>query len=239
MKSLLKPLWLLGLMASVSFAEPTSVISGSLDLRPSWSSSQGKVHSENELALNLRLAPNWTLGLVQEFGIAETLQAFDGYMKLSREAITKNLSVHARWYAPIHSEERAAGFQTAFRTDFQLEFPVSSVVSLLFIESPRWNWYSQPNKNFENRFEIATTLSLLKESLNVKMALLLENVRQADNSWLHKTWLSPEALYSVNETTALGVAYYSENLMTEDLSSFAISEGFRSGVFQIVLQQTL
>lgn len=244
----------------------------SLDLRPSWSSTEGSMHTENELAIEYRPTTSAHVGYTQEFQTnlyspGETNQGVsphlhDGYLRGEFKEIWKNgrltFTNEARVYLPTHAGDRDAGLVTALRNYFKFNYEASEMVELAAMEVPILHVYNKAgsideaeeataNPVIENRFFLVAGLSFMKKTLNLKLPLIVENARHSDfqegakfnNGWSHKLWVYPELTYSVGESTSIGMAYYSENLVKDDFSALALNDGFSKGVFQVILQQSL
>ncbi len=187
----------------------------------------------------------------------------DGYLRGEFKEIWKNgnglsFTNEARVYLPTHAGDREAGLVTALRNYFKFNYEVSDMVELAVMDAPILHVYNKAgvvdeageataNPVIENRLFLVAGLSFFKKSLSLKLPLIVENARHSDfqegakfnNSWSHKLWVYPELTYSVGESTAIGMAYYSENLVKDDFSELALNAGFSKGVFQVILQQSL
>jgi len=241
--------WLLGgllLTCSVQAEPASSQLEASLDLRPSWSTVQGTVHTENEGAMAYWLSPEMSVGYVQEFHTGHLHDGVDfhlgdGYLRGIKTSLFPGVDYTLRAYLPTKEEERAAGRITALRQHFYLPWAVNNWFTLSFTEVPIVHFFSQDsdpdgksNARLENRTEWAMEFVLLKEKLRAKLPLIVQHIYHRDSSWSHALWISPEAIYSVAEKTGVGLAYYSQPLNHEGFSS-----GMENGIVQVVFQQGL
>ncbi len=179
------------------------VVSGLLDLRPSFTGSGGEVHTENEVDLNFALSPRVMLSYVQEFqtplydpgtaGGDFAFQFFDGYVKLQVADIWRtssdpfSVSYEGRLFAPTNEIEKARGFVSAMRNYFIGTLKVSPIVSFQFSEIPVFYAYSRAgalvdgemtaNPIFENRIQVALKLHLLEDRLLFSLPLNLHTTR--------------------------------------------------------------
>jgi len=219
----------------------SSVLSAAVDLRPSWSSARGTVHSENEASLSYQFNERTSLAYVQEFGTGHLGEGIDlllgdGYLRAFRAQAVSGVDYTLRLYAPTRREDREAGRLTILRNHFYVPAQVSNWLTLSFTEIPIWHVYStpDPHPSLENRMEWAAEMSFFDEKLKVKIPVILQNVWNSDSTWTNLFWVNPEVIYSVSETTGLGLAFYTQNLIEDSLS-----HGVQHGIFQVVFQQVL
>lgn len=226
-------------------SEVEAKFGASIDLRPSWASTEGSKHTENELAVEYRPTPSQHVGYTQEFqtnlynpSTGETNQGItphlhDGYLRGEFKEIWKegrlSFTNEARVYMPTHAGDRNAGLITALRNYFKFNYEVSEAFELAAMEVPILHVYNKAgsisedgeaaaNPVIENRFFLVAGVSFLKKSINLKLPLIVENAKHGDfqerakfnNGWSHKLWVYPEPTYSIAESTAIGLAYYSE-----------------------------
>jgi len=165
-------------------------------------------------------------------------------------------SYEARVYLPTDAVKRDAGQLVSIRNYAKLKQSVSDRVALFVEETPILHVYNTAgsvnakgaaaNPWFENRFTLGAEANLGK-GFKLVVPVYFSNCRHRDfvakaknnNAWAHKLWLYPELLYTVNANTSLGLGYYSENLVTSDLSTTAINEGLEKGVTQLILSVAL
>lgn len=239
-------LWGLTLTCAVQAAPAASTLEASLDLRPSWSSVQGTVHSENEGAFAYWLSPDVSLGYVQEFHTGHLadgvdLHAGDGYVRGQKSQLLPGVDYTLRVYLPTKLSERDAGRITALRQHFYVPLAVNGWLTLSFTEIPIAHFFSRDtdpegksNARLENRTEWAMEFVLLKERLRAKLPLIVQNVYHRDSSWSHVVWVNPEAIFAIAEKTGVGLAYYSQPLNQD-----GFSKAIEHGIFQVVFQQAI
>jgi len=191
---------------SASFRETETLgWGGWLDLRPSWSQSERKFHSENELAVEYRPDENRSFGYTQEFrsnllkaGVDSEntgfeFQLWNGYLwgdfsnVLSNRGGTVTLSYEPRVYLPTLSAERDAGLVFATRQYLKLNWELLPNTNLYLHEVPIGYLYtvggiededgSVANKVFENRVELGLRVSFFADVLTFHLPVILQSYR--------------------------------------------------------------
>ncbi len=191
---------------SATFSEPEKLgWSGWLDLRPSWTQSEQKFHSENELALEYRPAANRSFGYTQEFrsnllkaGVDSEntgfeFQLWNGYLwgdfsnVLSNRGGTVTLSYEPRIYLPTLSTERDAGLVFSTRQYLKLNWEVLPNTNLYLNEVPIGYLYTvsgietddgaAANQVFENRVELGVKVSFFTEMVTLNLPVVLQSHR--------------------------------------------------------------
>lgn len=200
----------------------------SFELRPTWTPSREKFHSDNDLELEYRFSPGFALGYTQGF----ELRLYDGQSQqknvdaqpclgflaaefgdLWKSADSKtSFGYTARLNAPTEKENREAGMLTGLGNFFKLRHDFSPTLALTAIEAPLLHVYSRAggerdgvssaNPRFENRLGIAAELSFFKRALKVRLPAVLQAVRFADfekGAHHNDTWAA--ALWITPEVT--------------------------------------
>ncbi len=185
----------------------------------------------------------------------------DGYLRAEFADVLRvlNLSVtyEPRFYLPTSFNERAAGFLAGTRQYLKFNFAVSQSLSLFFWEVPILAAYSKngfladgefaANRQFENRIELGPLFSFFQDTIKLKMPLILQSLKypsfhasaKNNDSWVHQLAFYPEVLVRVAKNTQVGLAYCSDSLIADDFSRENLGPGFKNGVIQFVLQQSL
>lgn len=194
-----------GSTLTASASAPQKAWGGWLDLRPSWSGSEQRFHSENELALEYRANRTQTFGYTQEFrsnllkaGVDSDTNGFEfqlwnGYLwgsfdeVLSSAGGTLTLAYEPRLYFPTLSTDRDAGLAFATRQYLKLNWEVLPNVSLFLWDAPIAYVYTvggiedeegaYANKVFENRVEMGVRMTFFQDALTVKLPLILQSER--------------------------------------------------------------
>ncbi len=235
-----------------------TVLSGYVDFRPSWTGTKGSVHTENELGAAYSLSETSSLAYVQEFRTnlyqgGDEFALRDGSLRgiwdnLGDTALGR-LSFEARAILPTDSSERNAGLRGTLRPIAKLSWEITSSFGLELWESPVMPWYGRDgvdtedgpaaNRAFENRLELIPRFRLFGDKVSLRLPLIYQALRlrpyQQAAAWKHVLWVNPELLVSVAEGTSVGASYYSETFVGDGAD---LSAGLKSGVAQLVFQQT-
>ncbi len=238
-------------------SQAATVLQGHLDLRPSWSASEGTAHSEDELGADLAFTETTSAGYVQEFrtslsGDETAFTVGDGYLRAQvnqiAELFSGQLAFEGRLYLPTKADERLAGLKAALRPIAKLSWEISNTLGFEVCESPVLPWYEQAgvekngtpvaNRAFENRLELASRLMLWADRLSLRVPLIYQALRlrefQAAAAWKHVLWINPELILAIAENTSVGASYYSGSFIGEDAS---LESGIKTGLMQLVFQQ--
>lgn len=243
-----------------ALSAPTDMtLQGSLDVRPSWTTSKGTFHTEDEVEAFLRIQGASGAGYVQEFqtnlsnaGEGLGLETVDGYLK-GRLELSRRFELEQRVIFPTSAYERQAGLNIGFKSIVKWKEKLLSGWEFEFWESPILPLYSkagfeqdgvlEANRLFENRMDWILSRTFFNEALTFSFSLVWQQIRYrqfeegAHNHavWNSLLWVSPEIIYSIAQNTGIGIAYYSENFVGEGNS---FSEGLRRGVTQAIFQQS-
>ncbi len=179
----------------------------------------------------------------------------DGYLTTQIKNIwktpTSSFSMEPRLYVPTDELLRARGMVTRVRTHFNYRVALSKGIALHLIEVPIFHVYDRAgsgtadagfvaNPSLENRFYFAQEFTL-SSWCALWLPLRLKSTRFANfrpdaknnDKWSHLVTLYPELTFTLSKTIALGLAYETANLMTEDLSKTSISDGIANGISQV------
>jgi hypothetical protein len=174
---------------------------------------------------------------------------------LADEKKENTFGMRETYIPPTDSVKRDQGYVGSFRTYFKYNHKFSNLVNLDVWDVPIAHVYNRPgviasgsasaNPFFENMF-ILTTYINLTQKLQIQLPIIWEYTRyasfaNASNSgrWLSTFWIWPEVVYNVTPSTQVGIAYYSDNLLKDDLSATTWSNGFSKGIFQALLNVTM
>lgn len=176
-------------------------IIGGVELRPSWTSAVGEVHSENWVQLGYQFTRATQVFYRQEFNTnvynpgasAQGLGLFatEGSVRLKvkdfyKPSAAAGLSYELRTYLPTLSTKRDAGMITSVRNQLKATQNLGSAFSVSLEEIPILHVYDRPgivgkkgaeaNPVFENRVYLTAEV---KPMTNLKLAvpLILNNVR--------------------------------------------------------------
>ena len=185
---------------------------------------------------------------------------FEGYLKEKINNIYQNgnlsVSYEGRQYLPTWSVKRDAGMLTALRNYAKVKYQMTSALALTAEEVPVIHLYKQAgtinakgpaaNPFFENRASVGVDYAF-SDALKLSVPLLISSVRTrsydssaANNDrWGHKIWVNPEIYYSVNSNVVVGLGYYSDSLVKNNLSDTAIGDGLNQGTTQFIFSTNL
>jgi len=191
------------------------------------------------------------------------LAAVDAYLRAKFNKIwvssdTKlSLSYQPRFYLPITQANRDAGMLTAIRNYLTLTQELTDSISFSTVLLPILHVYSRSgsvasdgtakaNPFLEGRVYFVTDFTLTKK-LSLSLPVMFHATRYANfqagaklnNTWGYFMWVFPEIIYALTPQIGVGLAYYSDNLVKEDLSGFTFGEGLEKGITQLVLQASL
>lgn len=251
--------------ASTTF---TPSLTGGIDIRPSMTANTSDWNTENTIELGAKVSPTVAISYLQAInsnladadGDAEGLglYAHDGFLRVRASNLwvsadeTWSLGFQLRQYAPTHAPKRDKGYITSGRHYFTLAKKLSNSVTLSGSVIPIYHIYSQPgigtaaNPAFENRFYLIADFDLGR-GFSLSLPLMFHQSKARDyaaagegsGAWTFFAWTYPELLYAITPNYTVGLAYYSDNLVAEDLSGFAISDGLSKGVIQATFQASL
>ncbi len=192
-------------LTASSMLRGSGALSGWFDLRPSWSDSSRRFHSENEAALEYRFKEDRAVGYTQEFrsnllkgGVDSDRDGFefelgDGYLWgdvsniLANDLETLTLSWEPRLYLPTMRSGRDSGMVFSTRQYLKLNWDVQEHFALFLWDAPIGYVYSAAgydgddgltaNRAFENRIELGARLSLFQDRLTLRLPVILQSVR--------------------------------------------------------------
>jgi len=157
---------------------------------------------------------------------------------------------------PTDSAKRDLGFIGTFRTYFKYNHKFSNLYNLDVWNVPMAHIYSragttvpgtnQANPVFENEVILQHNFNIT-EKLQFVFPIIWEYARyasyraDAQNSgrWVSTFWIWPEITYNVTPDTQVGLAYETDNLLQDDLSGASWDNGFKKGLFQVLMNVNL
>jgi hypothetical protein len=208
----------------------------------------------------VKFAPGRQITYVQTFYTAEPgqpngvfkLTTSPGYLRSKVGNIAKmvggiDISYENRTYLPTWEYDRQRGQIATFRNYFKFNKDFSPKFSLTLMELPIFAIYSQAgvgasaNPAFENRVYLVATWNI-SDKLAFYFPVMFHQTRyrQYDldpkygDGWGFFAWINPEIYYTVTPNFTVGAGYYSGNLVKKDLSSLAMVDGLKNGVFQLI-----
>ncbi|MCB0404006.1 MAG: hypothetical protein KDD51_04420 [Bdellovibrionales bacterium] len=252
-------LWLsTQVLAATATTETTGgQITGGVDIRPSVAPyGEAQFFTENTIEAGYKFNDKFSMGYVQGFYTNLHNHSKDffyldvGFLKASVANLyvsddeSLSLSYSTRLYTPTRVSSREAGFITANRHYFTLSKKFSDAFTLsgsqvtVFYVYDRAGSGTSAHPLIENRFYLLGDVTLAK-GLTLSLPLMFHQTRyrryqagaKNNDAWGLFLWTWPELLYSVTEKTAVGLSYYSDNLLEAD--------GLAKGVAQITLQAKL
>jgi hypothetical protein len=192
----------------------------------------------------------------------------DGFLRLKLanvwESAAKDLSLgfETRVYMPTYPDRAAQGYLGMWRNYATLTWKPTSRFSVTMQEIPIVYAFDRPgtyaadgtpkgsaNAIFENRIYIIPAFDITQK-LSLSFPILLNMMRHRNfdvaaghnDNWSFVLWTWPEITYAIAPKSTLGLAFMSENLMTDNLGSFALggkSGGISTGSTQLILRQDL
>ncbi len=231
MQHCLRVLFLTQLLSHFTFA--ASLYEASVDLRPSWSPKKNDSRFENEFALNYRATENLNLSYVQEFQ-TPPFELRDGYFK-TEQKLSHRIRLETRSILPTNSVEREKPLNFAFRPILTFVLIGEESRSIELSESIVARWYRESLENnfFENRMELISKYSFFSEKLLLKLPIVWQSLKRKELVE-QILWISSEVIYALDESISVGLAFYSENLITEN--GFRLIGALEEGTVQAVLQ---
>jgi len=187
------------------------------------------------------------------------LRIFNGYFRGKFHDLWTNdegdlsFSYESRMYLPTDPVRREAGLVTSLRNYIKLNKSVSNMVSITATEVIIVPIYSQAGADsttnlkaspiFENRVYLTTDL-FLTQNIILSLPVMLNMTRHAyihpdaknNDRWAYYLWASPEISYTLTANSAVGLAYYTGNLIADDFSGINLGKGLDDGVLQLVFQ---
>lgn len=167
-----------------------------------------------------------------------------------------SFSIEPRVYVPTEAAKRDNGFITAFRNYFKIRQQLSRTAYLQLSDSPILHVYSRgngivrgtPTANplAENRVLLEAEVELFVPGLTLYLPLELQTIHyhaagglKYSRAWNHFLTFWPELTYPVATNVRMGLAFRTENLVTNNLSNTTIGDAFRLGTTQLIFNATL
>lgn len=250
---------------ATSATEAGSII-GEFEIRPSWGSKVGEVHTENTVSLGYKFNKNLLLDYTQYFNNNlsnpnETVGALktsgeDSMIRLKASEVLKSdnttVGVQTRVLPPTESTKRDAGMLVVWRNQATVAQKLNNTVSVDFTAAPMLHAYNRAghldsaNPWFQQRFVLNTDVTIT-DKLTFSVPVILDATRTRDysaaaannNRWNYVLWAWPELDYQLTSNLKIGTAWYSDNFLVDDASAFTLSNGFEKGVFQVLVNYTL
>lgn len=171
-------------------APPSAQVIGVAEFRPSYRSTFGEVHTENNIVLGYRFDRDRYLSYRQEYNTnlyeprsqlanGMSLTATDGYLRggianiWQAESMPLSFNYEGRLYAPTFAVRRDAGMITALRTYLRWTYRFSDKLSISLDEVPVIPVYDRAgavvngravaNPAFENKVELVTVYNFAKD----------------------------------------------------------------------------
>ncbi len=241
---------------------------GILDLRPSAILSTGKYYTENLIELGYKFSPKVAVSYAQFFntnifdkdsvagenGVSPTFPG--GFIRTRVNKIYQNgnfdMGLQNRTYLPLLQAERDNGKIATIRQYVNFNQKVNETLSLTAAVIPIAHVYSRAtgtsgkaNPAFENRVYLIANVNIT-EKLSLFMPVMFHQTKARsaagasnDGAWTFFAWINPEIGYQINDNLAVGIGYYSDNLVKSDLSGFDLSQGLKAGVTQVFATMNL
>lgn len=244
----------------------TSKPMASVDLRPSWTTKSGEIHNENTLLGGYQFSPKLSVYGVYNFmsniynpekdlGFDQTSYDLSLRTKLPGLFTFRDTGIvfgyENRIYLPVTDGNRTAGMIATVRSYLSLSKSFGDFYKVTLVELPIFHIFktagvgASANPWYENRVYLVNSFQLTKSlSLAVPFYLYSKLGREfsaASNSekWTHRIDIYPEITYAVNDNISVGLAYYSDNLITSDFGDTTISKGLEDGVVQFSVAASL
>ncbi len=192
------------------------------------------------------------------------LYAFDGFARVKVKDIWQSGDLHfsyeARAYMPTWSNNRDHGMITIVRNYAKLKYDATKFFSVQLSEVPIVHLYNKSgleegakmvaNPIFENRVYLIPHVDITSK-LSFELPIMFHQTRYRDfstaanynDSWKLYLWTYPELNYEINANLNVGVAYYSDGLVTTDPTaggtSSSFKDGLEAGVTQVFLRANL
>ena len=236
------------------------------DLRSPY---KADVRSENQIDLGYQFSPNIYAGYRQFFYSAagtndlEKQSIDDSLIRVKAKNLwtsgNSSLNYEGRLYLPFADANQQAGHNMSIRHYFIAAQKLSDSVTVQLMEVPILHSYSKDgfdksgtqtaNPTFENRVILLGSVKIT-EKLGLDLPIMFHAKTNRtfapalnSNRLANRLWIYPELDYAINETYTVGVAYYSDNLMSYDdagnYQGLDIGAGLGKGAVQAVLQVNL
>jgi hypothetical protein len=167
-----------------------------------------------------------------------------------------SLSYEQRLYVPVAAYDQEAGMIALSRNYFKLKKKFSDSFSLSFYEILVPSFYQRAGfvgatgpaavAAFENRVYVMPAITF-SSKLSLVFPIMFHQTRYRDfqagarnnDSWRFFLWINPELTYAVNDNFSVGLGYYSDNLIKNDLSAITIGDGLKNGITQLAFTAEL
>lgn len=224
-----------------------SGITGFVELRPSWTTSNNEFHTENTLNLGYRISPDVSVDFEQYFNTnlddptgqvtGVGLIGTGGFLRARFRNVWTNVSrdlsfnYEGRIYLPTDDAWSNAGVVTAMRNYFGLSYTAAPGVTLTIQEVPivfassRAGTGTDANPAFENRVYLIGSFDIT-DNLNFTVPVMVHATLSrnyapagdASGAWGFTVWTWPELTFAVADKTSVGLSYYSGNLIQSDFT---------------------
>jgi hypothetical protein len=188
------------------------------------------------------------------------LMLADGYAKVSINNIWQSshssFGLQPRLYFPTKQDKRENGMVTATRLYFNFQHKFSQITALKLSWLPIAHIYNRSgyqdtrgvfhsNPVFEHRIYAGPELSL--GAARFGLPLRFYSTRYAafrvdanrNDSWENFLTLHPELVFALSPNIGLGAGYETGSLLSRDFQTINATEGFLSGIAQIILRLSL
>jgi hypothetical protein len=186
--------------------------------------------------------------------------AQDGFLRGRFENLIQtdtgfSLGYEPRVYVPTDPSKRAAGMVGALRNYVKLKQNLSQTVDLSLYEVPILHLYNTAgdqannvaNPTWENRLYLILDVAFLEGKLNFSLPLMLHATKFREysvgalnnNTTFWKLWAYPELTYDFTPGFTAGIAYYTDNLVSDNFRWTDIGKGIEKGAAQIILRASL
>lgn len=185
------------------------------------------------------------------------LSANDGFLYFKAKEFWQTPDKHLsasyqfRLITPTDSNKSNAGFITSVRNQFLLTYKFNELVSLELSYHPILHAYNkagilnskglpQANPAFDQQVVLQPVFHPINNvTVVLPVVYQLTHFKQmsgASNSSSWKKFITfwPEIDYDINPMHTVGIAYYTDNLISEYGSGLNLSNGFKNGVAQLV-----
>ena len=226
-------------------------IFGLLDLRPSYDRGTGALRSENTIEGGYQFNKNHRLTYTQWWNTTKDLYqgvyAHDGFFRFRANNLWSSgplsLNYQGRLFLPTFATRREAGFVGSLFNQMQLALTLSPAWSVSLSTAPTLPYYSRASHNgkanlaFENMAVASVDWTPFTPfTLSLPFYLISRKTRAAavpgSTDWSHLLVFWPEATYTIDANHAVGLSFYTDNLVTPTMDQFTIDKGIANGVIQ-------
>lgn len=236
-------------------APATQKIFGEADIRPSF-----EINAQsrwlNGMEAGYQWSPDTKLSYKQEFTVSQRgeFTGRDGYVKGVFDRLWDNgdgltFNYEPRLVFPTDLGKRNAGLTLSsvhylkFKKQFGNHFVALHTAPMLHVYN-RSGQGDVANPIFENQLTLLWEFFFIENRLKIAIPLMFHQTRYAafrpgarnNDAWGYLVWLYPEVEFRVSPFFALGAGYFTANLVTADLSSFTLGDGFSKGTVQAIVK---